>query len=559
MQRKAIFCNQQCRMRKGFMRLSLTASLLLPYLISHAQTTSSDGSSNSFLMILLATVVLIAFFVIIQVSDNLLRLEAKKAGMDDSNDQFSIFPSLRNFFSPKRPAYVRGNFVKLDRGHNLNLLGEAALTVDEGVQVNTYALQPGNFRGISPIPKLLVEVGSNVKAGDPLFFDKSNPDMNFVAPVSGEVIAINRGERRAISEVVILADKKTEYRELPSFDLGNSSREDLVKFLLVAGFWPSIRQRPYDVVASTSDAPDNIFISTFDTAPTAPNLDFVVAGKGEAFQKGIDVLNRLTKGKVFLGLNANGPNAPSPVFTEAKGVEKYWFQGMHPAGNVGVQIHHIAPITAKSHVWTLGVQDVLTLGALFTEKRYNAERLVALTGAEISAPTYAKTFVGANISDLLKGKLVGDNLRIISGDVLSGQQKAASSFLNFHDDQISVIAEGNHYEMFGWLLPDLSSPSVSKALPGSGFSDTPFRVDTNTKGEKRAFVVTGQYEDVLPMDVYPQHIMKAVLTNDYEKMEGLGIHELIEEDVALCEFACTSKQPLQQILRKGLDMMHEQG
>ena len=319
------------------------------------------------------------------------------------------------------------------------------------------------------------------------------------------------------------------------------------------------RQRPYQVVANKHDIPDNIFISTFDSAPLAPDLNFVVEGKSEAFQKGIDVLNKLTSGKVHLGLNAKGKEAPSSVFLNAEGVEKHWFNGMHPAGNVGIQIHHIDPITPKTTVWTLGVQEVITLGAIFTEGRWNTERVVAITGAELKAPKYVRTNVGANIGDLLKDNLDNDHVRIISGDVLSGRKKGTGNFLNFFDDQITVIKEGDHYQMFGWLLPDTSVPSASNALPSNAFSDTKFKAHTNTNGEKRAFVVTGQYEKVLPMDIYPQHLMKAVLTNDYEKMEGLGIHELVEEDVALCEFVCTSKQPLQQILRTGLEMMHEQG
>ncbi len=285
----------------------------------------------------------------------------------------------------------------------------------------------------------------------------------------------------------------------------------------------------------------------------------MVKGKGEAFQAGLDVLNKLTHGKVYLGLNANGTAAPSSVFTDAKGVEKRWFHGQHPAGNVGIQIHHICPIHPKDEVWTLGVQEVITLGAIFSERRYNAERIVALTGAELKAPKYVRTYVGANLAQLLDGNVANDHVRIISGDVLSGEKKAADSYLNFYDDQITVVEEGDYYDMFGWLLPGKSAPSASRSYPDFLFPGTTYKADTNTHGEKRAFVVTGQYEDVLPMDIYPQHLMKAILTNDYEKMEGLGICELVEEDVALCEFVCTSKQPLQQILRQGHEMMQEQG
>lgn len=225
---------------------------------------------------------------------------------------------------------------------------------------------------------------------------------------------------------------------------------------------------------------------------------------------------------------------------------------------MGIQIHHTAPVTPNTTVWTLGVQGVISLGKIFTEKKYNVARVVTLTGAELAEPKYVRTTAGANIGDLLKGNVANDHVRHISGDVLSGEKKGTENFLNFYDDQVTVVAEGDYYEMFGWLLAARPVPSISKSVPEGAFTDVSYVADTNTHGEKRAFVVTGQYESVLPMDIYPQHLMKAVLTNDYERMEGLGIHELVEEDIAICEYVCTSKQPLQQILRTGLDMMNEQ-
>ncbi len=544
-------------MRKGFTRLHLIISFLFLQQLAQAQTTSGNGP-NSFTMMLLAIVIVIAFFIIIQVSDSLVRIEAKKSGVDSEDAGLTVFPGFRDFFRKKGPAYAKGRLVALKQGHDILLEGKAAGAV-EASHVNTFAVQPPNFRGMSPIPKVIVEVGSPVKAGDHLFFDKANPDVKYVAPVSGEVIAVNRGERRSIASVVILADKQQQYRQLPAINPDTCSREELVGFLLDTGGWTLIRQRPFNVVANQAEIPENIFISTFDTAPLAPDLNLVVSGKAAAFQRGLDVLGKLTKGRVWLGLDANGEHPPSPVFARANGVGKCWFSGKHPAGNVGVQIHHIAPITTKSTVWTLGVQEVLTLGALFTEGRFNTERIVALTGAELKKPKYVRTFIGANIGELLAGNLANDHVRIVSGDVLSGTKTSKDGFLHYSDDQIMVLEEGDFHELLGWLLPDMSTPSASKAVPGSRFPDTVFKANTNMHGEKRAFVVTGQYEEMLPMDIYPQHLMKAILTNDYEKMEGLGIHELIEEDVALCEFACTSKQPLQEILRTGLDMMQEQG
>ncbi len=530
---------------------------------AHALTAqSSDGgtSSNYFIVSLIVAAALIMVAVILMVSDNLMRIEAKQLGIDDSGSNYSLFPKANEIFNPEIPKYINGGKVFfLKRGHDILLEGEPAPTLDDSVQATTFALQPTNFIGMSPIPKVVVEPGDEVKAGDVLFFDKKRPEIQYVSPVSGEVAAVNRGAKRAITEVVILGDKETKYREFKTFDLENGTREDLVNYLLESGTWPLIRQRPYDIVAETDVVPNNIFISTFDTAPLAPDNNFVVAGKGEAFQKGLDVLNKLTGGKVYLGLNANGKTAPSEVFTQALGVEKYWFNGPHPCGNVGIQIHHIAPIAAGDKVWTLGVQDVITLGALFTEGRYNAERIVALSGSEFESPKYVKTFQGANIGDLVKNNAKTEGVRMISGDVLSGSTKTESSFLNFYDDQVTAIKEGDYYEMFGWLLPLTPRPSLSRTFPNFLFPDLKFAADTNTHGEKRAFVMTGQYEAVLPMDIYPQHLMKSIIINDFERMEGLGIYELSEEDVALCEFACTSKQPLQKILREGLDVMREQG
>ncbi|MFZ1524940.1 MAG: NADH:ubiquinone reductase (Na(+)-transporting) subunit A, partial [Saprospiraceae bacterium] len=250
--------------------------------------------------------------------------------------------------------------------------------------------------------------------------------------------------------------------------------------------------------------------------------------------------------------------APSPVFSEAQGVAKHWFAGPHPAGNVGVHIHHVAPIKGHDRVWTLPVQNIITIGQMFLTGEYHADRIIALTGAELNEPKYVHTYQGASVADLLKGNITGDNNRIISGDVLSGQQVGEDGFLGFNADQVTVVKEGDDYEIFGWLLPLAPRPSVSGTMPSYGGPETEFEANTNTHGEKRAFVVSGQYESLLPMDIYPQHLMKAIITGNIEKMEGLGITELTEEDVALCEFACTSKNPLQSILRDGLNNLKEQ-
>lgn len=546
-------------MKNGAKRLFLLPIFLILAQFAFAQ--NADGSGSSFLATSMLVIVgIIAFAVLVQVADNLMRLEAKKSGVDKSGANFSVFPVLDELTKPKLPKHVNGDAVSiLKQGHNILLEGSPSGNIETNNPVTRYAVQPPNFIGMSPIPKVLVEEGDKVKAGDPILFDKKAENIIFVAPVSGEVVAVKRGEKRSIAEVIISADKEQKYKKYKSFDLEKKSREDLVAYLLESGAWPMIRQRPFNVIANPAEVPTNIFISTFDSAPLAPDLNKVVDGKGEAFQKGLDVLAKLTDGAVYLGLNANSKTPPSSVFTDASGIEKHWFHGKHPSGNVGVQIHHAAPMKTTDRVWTLGVQEVLSLGILFLENKYDTTRIVAITGSEIKEAKYVQTYLGANIGELTGGNVKGEDTRMISGDVLSGEQKTNEQFLNFFDDQITAIKEGNYYEMFGWLLPLAPRPSVSRTFPNFLFSDLEFEGDTNMHGEKRAFVMTGQYEKMLPMDVYVQHLMKNIIIGDFERMEGLGIHELVEEDVALCEFACTSKQPLQQILRQGLDMMREQG
>lgn len=517
----------------GMRKTALSGIFLISGLLSiQAQSTTSSPSSNSFWIVLIVVVL---------------------AALGLLGDLFYRKGS-------KAPSYTGGGkFVGLQKGFNLNIQGAASSKIVEGGQVTRFAVIPPNFRGISPIPKMEVNEGDEVKAGDPLFHDKNDESIKYVAPVSGEVIAINRGEKRSIAEVVILADKDQKYRELPALDLQKSDRASIISYLKSSGFWPLINQRPFDVIADPEVTPKNIFISTFDTAPLAPDLNLVVEGQEAAFQQGLDVLSKLTDGKVYLGLNANGSQAPNKAFTGAQHVEKTWFKGIHPAGNVGIQMHHTAPIKNGDVVWTLGVQEVITLGKLILDRHMDMGRVVVICGSEVKDPHYVRTVVGANIGELLAGSLTDTHFRIISGDVLTGEAKKPEGFLNIHDDQVTVIPEGDYYDTFGWLVPGKAIPSLSKTYFNSWVDHKAYNVDTNTHGEKRALVVTGQYEKVLPMDIYPQHLIKSILAGDLESMEGLGILELSEEDLALCEYVCTSKSPVQKILREGLNAIREQG
>lgn len=509
--------------------LLISLMLLLGTVALQAQsTTSSTNSKTTFLLAALAMLVLF-----------ILGLKFVVSGYG-------------------KDASINGHSVKvLKKGQNLSLAGAPTSEVVDA-KVSTFAIQPISFHGISPIPKVEVEIGNQVNAGDSLFFDKKRPTIKYVAPVSGEVIAINRGAKRAIHEVVIKAAPEMSFRQFELKDASKMDRSDLVAYMQDSGVWPYLRQRPFNVVAEEDKVPVNIFVSTFNTAPLAADLNKIVEGNEAAFQKGIDVLGYLTEGKVHLGVDvANTSN--SKAFTSAQNCEINYFKGPHPTGNVGIQIHHIAPVSAGNPAWTISVQGVIVIGRLFLQGKYDTAQLVALTGDELNANKYVATYQGANVGDLVKtvGKK-DDDIRFISGDVLTGQQKVESGFLNFYDNQLTAIEEGHYLETFGWLVPSKRLPTVNKTFVSGFVPAKNVHADTNQHGEKRAFVMTGEYEKYLPMDVYPQYLFKAIITNDYEGMETLGLYELVEEDVALCEFACTSKQPLQKILREGLNMMHEQ-
>ena len=518
---------------------------------------SASGSSNSLLIGILGFLAVAIVFTIVMVADHFLRISAKATGANATDESYSIFPRLSEFFAPEVPEYAKDlNLIQLTKGFDIPLAGAAS--EDLGAKnVTRYAINPKDFNGLSPIPKVVVEVGATVKAGDTLFFDKKMPDIKFAAPVSGEVVEVRRGEKRSIAEVIILADKDIEFRSYDLPNLEQASKEELTTFLLDSGVWPMIRQRPYNVVADPEESPRDIFVSTFDTAPLAPDSNMVIKGNGAAFQKGLDVLGKLTDGAVYVGLQG-GENPPSEELSNVTGVEKTYFSGAHPAGVVGIQIHNTKPINKEEIVWTVGLQEVITIGRLFNDGKYDTSRLVALTGAELGNAGYTTTYQGAAIADLLSNNIKEGNNRLVSGDVLTGKKVNTDGFLGYFDDQVTVLQEGDYYEMFGWLLPLKPRAAFSKTFPTSFYPDK-IEADTNTHGEHRAFVMTGQYEQVLPMDLYPQHLLKAILVNDFERMEGLGIYEVVEEDLALCEFVCTSKQNIQDLLRQGLDTLKAQG
>ncbi len=452
-----------------------------------------------------------------------------------------------------------GKTIKLKKGFNINIMGKPQKTLANDFTARTFAIKPTDFKGIAPIPKMLVQVGEEVKAGTPLFFDKKNPDIKYVAPVSGEIAEIKRGEKRAIIEVIILADNNIQFRPIEKVAINQIGREELVQHMMSNGCWPFLTQRPYGIIADPQEVPKAIFISGFDTSPLAPDYNFAVVGQKEYLQTGIDVLSILSGGKVHLSLNGNTQN-PSELTSLSK-VDIHSVSGPHPAGNVGVQIHHIDPINKGDIVWTIRLQDVIALGRVYKDGQYNTERFISLGGPPVKNAQHFKTYIGASIENMVKNNLKDDHVRYIDGSVLSGTKMEPTGHLGFYENQISVIEEGDKHEMFGWIWSSYPRPSASKAFFSSlfGGKNQEFNVNTNTHGEKRALVVTGQYEKVVPMDLHPMQLIKSIMFGDLDQMEGLGIYEVLEEDLALCEFVCTSKNPVQKVLRDGLDMMREQG
>lgn len=445
--------------------------------------------------------------------------------------------------------------IKLSRGFDIKLLGKAEHAFLPAKQPSLFALKPTDVIGVGPIPKLVVEIGSRVKAGEPLFYDKLMPRIQFCSPVSGVIKDIRRAAKRAIAEVVIEADDEVQFRDFGTLDPKSVSPEAAVERLLESGAWLLLRQRPFNVAANPEETPRDIFISCFDTAPLAADPSITMDGKEVAFQAGLDVLAKLTTGSVHLGL---GPDSPA-IFKNAKGVKTTSFSGPHPAGNVGVQIHHVAPIGKGEIVWTIKPQDVAIIGTLFTEGRFDALRTVAVVGSELKTTGYYKTRLGASVSRVVEGNLKQDNVRVVSGNPLTGTIAGKEGFLGMYDDQITVLEEGNKPEFMGWLVPSYARPSLSRTFLSFLRPNREYHVNTNNHGEERAYVMTEQYEKVVPMDLYPQYLIKSILYSDFEQMEGLGIYEVVEEDLALCEFVCTSKQPVQQILRSGLDLVRTEG
>ncbi|RCR70781.1 Na(+)-translocating NADH-quinone reductase subunit A [Larkinella punicea] len=450
-----------------------------------------------------------------------------------------------------------GKAITLRKGFDIKLEGVAARSLADAPATDLVAVKPPDFPDL--IPKLLVAPGDELRAGQSLFFDKNQPDLRFASPVSGEVVEVVRGEKRKILEIRILPDKTgNRYVDYPIADPARLSREAIIERLLESGCWPYIRQRPFSLIASPSETPGGIFVSCFDTAPLAPDLGYLIGLEPENFKTGLLVLNQLSNNHLHIGLGRTLPDGLTVADLEALG-SVHVFEGPHPAGNVGVQIHHIRPIQKGDVVWFVHPQDVVIIGRLFREGRYRADRVVALTGSCVDAPQYYRVSAGQSVRSLTDGRMKGPAVRIIQGNVLTGKTTSAPDFLSFYTNQLTVIPEGKEPEFLGWLLPGLEKLSVSRTFLSWLAPKRSYALNTNTHGEERAFVMTGQYDRVLPMNILPVYLLKAILAKDLERMEQLGIYEVAEEDFALCEFVCTSKIEVQRIIAEGLAYARREG
>jgi len=439
--------------------------------------------------------------------------------------------------------------IKLRKGLDIKLKGSAEKVLETLPVPEKVALKPTDFQGLTP--KLSVKPGAKVKAGDPLFYDKYHPEIVFTAPLGGKVASVNRGERRRILEVVVETNQDAELARFTKADPNSLSEVEVKDQLLKSGLWPFIKRRPYGIIASPDEKPGAIYISTFDTAPVAPDYEFILESQLQTFQTGIDALAQLTAGKVYLGLKKNS------LFSSIKNVETNIFEGPHPAGNVGIQIANTNPLDKGDIAWTVNVQDVLFIGRLFETGHVDFTKIIALTGSEVNEPKYFKTILGTPVAPLLEKKLKETDYkqRIISGNALTGTKVKSRCYLSYYDSQVTVIPEGDEYEFMGWADPGFNKFSASKAFFSKLFPKKEYILDANLHGGERAFVLSGQYEKLVPMDILPVHLLKAILVNDIDKMEQLGIYEVIEEDFALCEYACTSKVKVQKIIRDGINTM----
>ena len=443
------------------------------------------------------------------------------------------------------------NTIKISKGLDIKMDGKAVEKTIKIQPSSVIEINPDHFHGITP--KMIVKDGDIIQSGSPLFYNKIYESMNFVSPVSGKVREVVRGERRKVMSVVIDTDARIDYLKFEVKKTSELTAEEIKKALLQSGLWPYIKQRPYDLIAHPDKTPKAIFISAFDSAPLAPDYEYVMKDKITDFQAGIDALAKLTTGKIHIGLNAE-----KSIFASVKGVETTIFTGTHPAGNVGVHINRVNPVNKGETVWTINPQDVAVIGRLFTKGIVDMTKVIAVTGPEVANPQYVETIAGNSIAGILKGNLKTVNypLRFISGNVLTGIQVNEKGYLTPYASQLSVIDEGSEtHELFGWAMPRLDKFSASNLFLTKLLPRKKFKYDARLLGGPRSIIMSGEWDKVFPMDILPEQLIKSMLSQNIDRMENLGAYEVAPEDFALCEFVDTSKLPLQAIVREALDFL----
>ena len=444
------------------------------------------------------------------------------------------------------------NNIYLKNGLDLPINGKAAQNTKKVIVPDVVAVKPTDFRGL--VPKLLVREGDKVLAGTPVLADKMSQNILFASPVSGTVAEVVRGEKRKLLEVRIKADATQEYVDFGVKKVAEMTAEQVKEALLAAGLWPALTQRPYGIIANPETKPKAIFVSAFTTAPLAANPEFALGADLDNIQTAINALSKLTDGGVHLSLNSD--NFSGSPFHKLENVIMHTFTGKHPAGNVGVQIHHISPIRKGETVWTVSLLMLAAIGKLFNTGRYDVRRKIAVTGPKAIEPAYVEGYPGISIKDIKDFYNGSENLRFVSGDVLTGTNIGAEGFLGFFDNQVTILEEGDKYELLGWAKPVRCSQfSASRTYFSWLTPNKKYDMDTNLHGGPRAFVVNDTYSKVLPMELFPVHLLKACLAGDIDKMEKFGIYEVLEEDFALCEYVCPSKIYIQQIITDGIALM----
>ena len=435
----------------------------------------------------------------------------------------------------------------------MNLKGKAVKEKTNIVRGSELALTPDAFVGMTP--KVVVKEGDMVKAGDALFVNKQYPDVKFASPVSGQVSAVIRGERRKVLCVKVKADQEQQYVDYGKKDVAQLDGEAVKQALLEAGLFGYIDQLPYAVSTNPETQPKAIFVSALRDKPLAADFEFELEGNENDFQTGLTALSKMAK--TYLGI---GSQQTATALTQAKDVEVNIFDGPCPAGNVGVQVNHLDPVNKGETVWIVDPSAVIFFGRLFNTGKVDLRRLIAVAGSEVERPAYVEAVVGDRVGDLLAGNLKeGKNLRIINGNVLTGKPCSLDDYVGAHTSEITVIPEGDDADEFlGWILPRFKQFSVNRSYFSWLCGKKSYALDARIKGGERHMIMSGEYDKVLPMDIYGEYLIKAIIAGDIDRQEALGIYEVSPEDFALAEFVDSSKLELQRIVREGLDVLRKE-